>query len=869
MAGKFVDVTLRLIDKMSAPLNAIGGKLAKSNQQWTRAGKQIEKTGKSISAVGSSMTKSITVPVLGAGTACVKLASDFEAGMSKVQSIAGITGSEMDKLSQKAKEMGAKTKFSAKEATQAYEYMAMAGWKAKDMMDGIEGVMYLAGATGEDLALVSDIVTDGLTAFGMSAKDTEKFVNVLAKTASNSNTNVAMLGESFQYAAPVAGALGYNVQDVSTALGLMANSGIKASSAGTSLRSWMSRMSAPTDAVANAMNKLGISMTDSEGNMKDFRTLMEDTRKGFSKLSETQKAQYASTLAGKSGMSGLLAIVNSSDKDFDKLSKSIYNSNGACKDMYKVANNNLQGQLTILKSTVQSLAISFGERLAPYVKQLTTYVQKLAEKFNGLSDKQKDMVVKTALAVAAVGPMISIFGKSLSTIGRMTKAVGSVGKTLKTLGGNAKAAKAILATIKMPNFSGVKIPSRVTNIFSKLGGGAKNAISPINSAGSAIIKSLGGAAGKVMSPFKSFGSVMLQTASKSKVLTTASSVTGKTFNLFGTGLKKLYSPFTRVGGLVGKLGKSLFTFLGPTGTAIAVIGALVVAGVLLYKNWDKVKKMAGKVFKYIGSVFKACGVSGQSLKKELEPIGIKFNQIGTHAKKLWSVMSPVFMKIGEIAKLVFGVIFGAQIGIAIGVISNLFTSVTKIVGGILKIFDGLIKFITGVFTGNWKQAWSGIKEIFSGVFQSLVNLCKMPINGVISIINGAIAGINKLNLKIPDWVPKIGGQKFGINIPTIPKLAVGTNNWKGGIVQISERGGEIVDLPKGSRVYPHDKSVQKAYNDGAKIGGGRNVNITIPKLADSIIVREDADIDKIVNKLADKLEKVSMNIGGGDIGYSY
>ena len=150
MAGKFVDVTLRLIDKMSGPLNTIGGKLAKCNQQWTRAGKQIEKTGKSISAVGSSMTKSITVPILGAGTACVKLASDFEAGMSKVQSIAGLTGSEMDKLSQKAKEMGAKTKFSAKEATQAYEYMAMAGWKAKDMMDGIEGVMYLAGATGED-----------------------------------------------------------------------------------------------------------------------------------------------------------------------------------------------------------------------------------------------------------------------------------------------------------------------------------------------------------------------------------------------------------------------------------------------------------------------------------------------------------------------------------------------------------------------------------------------------------------------------------------------------------------------------------------------------------------------------------------------
>lgn len=747
MAGKVVDVTLRLIDKMSSPLNALGGNLAKSANQWTKAGKQIQNAGKSISAVGSSMTKTFTVPIASAGVACVKLASDFEAGMSKVQSISGATGKELDALSQKAKEMGAKTKFSATEATEAYQYMAMAGWKAGDMMDGIEGIMYLAGATGEDLATTSDIVTDALTAFGMSADETEQFVDVLAKTSSNANTNVSMLGESFKYVAPVAGALGYNVQDVSTALGLMANSGIKASTAGTSLRSWMSRMSAPTKQVQTAMDALGISLTDSEGNMKDFKTLMEDTRKSFSGLTEAQKSQYASALAGKTGMSGLLAIVNSSDEDFNKLSESIYNSSGACKDMYEVANNNLQGQLTILKSTAESLAISFGERLTPYVSKLAEWLQKLAEKFNGLSDKQKDMIVKIALVVASIGPALLIFGKMVATVGKVVSVVGKVGKA-----------------------------------------------------------------------FKVAGSLM---------------------------------------GLI----------TSPVGITILAIGALIAIVVLLIKNWDKVKATAQKVFGYVKSVFKSVSGSGESLKERLAPIGDKFTEIGSKLQELWTVVQPVVLKIGEIFKTVFSVYLGAVIGGAIGYFSSMFESVKKVIGGIMDIFSGLITFITGVFTGNWSKAWDGVKQIFSGAFSALVSLAKMPLNGVIGIINGAIAGINKLGIKVPDWVPVLGGKSFSINIPKIPTLAVGTDNWKGGIVQISERGGEIVDLPSGSRVYPHDETVRKAYNDGARSGASGNV--TIAKLADQIIVREEADIDKIATKLADKLEKVSQNLGGGEIGYSY
>ena len=405
MAGKFVDVTLRLIDKMTSPLNSAGQALSRQAQQIKRAGKEIQKAGKQISAVGGGMTKNFTIPIAGAGVAAIKLASDFESGMSKVSSISGATGGELDKLSKKAKEMGAKTKFSATEATDAYQYMAMAGWKTKDMLNGIEPVMKLAGASGEELSTTSDILTDSLTAFGKSAKDASKFADVMAAVSSNANTNVSMMGESFKYCAPVAGALGFSMEDTSKAIGLMANSGIKASNAGTALRSWMSRMAAPTDAVQSAMKKLGISLTDSKGQMKSFDTIMRETKKAFSGLTEEQKSQYASIIAGKTGMSGMLAVVNSSDKDFKKLTNAVKESDGACNRMYKTANDNLNGQLTVLKSTLESIAISFGEKLTPYVKKATEWLQKMANKFNGLSSAQKDMIIKVALVAAAIGSL--------------------------------------------------------------------------------------------------------------------------------------------------------------------------------------------------------------------------------------------------------------------------------------------------------------------------------------------------------------------------------------------------------------------------------------------------------------------------------
>ena len=305
----------------------------------------------------------------------------FEASMSNVAAISGATGAELDALTQKAKEMGASTKFSASQAGEAFGYMAMAGWKTEEMMAGIDGVMKLAASSGEDLGTVSDIVTDALTALGMKAGDAGHFADVLAAAASNSNTNVGMMGETFKYVAPLAGALGYSAEDLSVAIGLMANAGIKGTQAGTALRSTFTRLSKPTKDVEEAMKALGISAVNSDGSMKPLNQLLLEMRAAFDGLSASEKTQYAATIAGQEAMSGFLAIVNASDADFEKLTGAINECSGAAQEMSDTQINNLQGDVTILQSALEGLQItayeSFSGVARAGVQELTGLVNDL------------------------------------------------------------------------------------------------------------------------------------------------------------------------------------------------------------------------------------------------------------------------------------------------------------------------------------------------------------------------------------------------------------------------------------------------------------------------------------------------------------
>lgn len=360
--------------------------------------------------LGNMLTEVVSQAKNAAG-AVLDIGMNFESGMSKVQAISGASGEDLAALTDKAKEMGAKTKFSATESAEAMQYMAMAGWKTGDMLNGIEGIMNLAAASGEDLATTSDIVTDALTAFGLSAQDSTHFADVLAQASSNANTNVGMMGETFKYVAPVAGAMGYSAEDVATAVGLMANSGIKASQAGTSLRTILTRMAKPTKEVQTAMDQLGVSVIDSDGNMKSLHEIMDDLRSGFSGLSEAEKVNMAATLGETDGMSGLLAIVNASDGDYQKLTDSINNCSGAAANMAETMQNNLEGQLTIFRSAREALAQEIYESIQEPLKNLTKVgIEAVSNLTQGFSEGGVMGMIEAA------GQMANAFAENLPSI---------------------------------------------------------------------------------------------------------------------------------------------------------------------------------------------------------------------------------------------------------------------------------------------------------------------------------------------------------------------------------------------------------------------------------------------------------------------
>ena len=301
---------------------------------------------------------------------------EFEAAMSKVKAISGATDDEFEQLNAKAIQVGADTKFSAAESAEALNYMAMAGWKTKDMLNGIDGIMDLAAASGENLGTTSDIVTDALTAFGLSAKDSTHFADVLAMASSNSNTNVAMMGETFKYVGPVAGAFGYTIEDTATAIGLMANAGIKASMAGTSLRRIMTELGNGAELTGKSFGKWHIETQNADGSMRDFGVIMQELREAFAKMTEAEKVANAESIAGKTGMAGLLAIVNASAKDYEKLTEAIENADGASAKMAETMLDNLAGALEYMQGAVETTKLKLGERFSPYIIELAQWIDR-------------------------------------------------------------------------------------------------------------------------------------------------------------------------------------------------------------------------------------------------------------------------------------------------------------------------------------------------------------------------------------------------------------------------------------------------------------------------------------------------------------
>lgn len=732
--AKIYDAVLKLsADPFVKGLERAERQMEKFSSKYKDVSRKFKDASKVFSSAGSALTKAFTLPIVGAVSASIKTGKGFEEQMAKVSSISGATGKDLKSLSDLARKMGKETKFSAQEAAEGLQYMAMAGWDNKQMTEGLEPILNLAIASGEELGTTSDIVTDALTAFGLQAKDTAHFTDVLATASNSSNTSVSLLGESFKYVAPLAGAMGYSIEDTSIALGLMANAGIKGSKAGTALSNAIMKLNAPTKQTMSAMKELNISMADSEGNMRPLRDVMGDLRGSFKHLSKEQQAYYSNVLFGKEASAGMLSIINASSKDYEKLAGSIDNAAGMTEKMRKTMEDTLGGDWDKLKSGATEALIQTFEMIKEPLRNALKGITKLIDTFNNLDDKTKGKILKLVGNLALIGPTLWGIGKGL--------------------------------------------------------GGIKKGI-----------------------------------------------------DFFG----KLSTEVGKAKGIVGLL-------TSPVGKLVLVLGAIALVAFLIINNWEKIKpffdglvshfsKFAEKVKNFLAPIVDSLKSLFDAIKDFIENLILpKIYDSIQKLKGIWEWVWPILSSSIEM----FMNVVGGNIQSVIG------------------ILDGIITFITGVFTGNWSKAWEGVKKIFSSIWENMKNTVKSILNGIIESINSVIRKIG--SIKIPDWVPFAGGKTFSVpEIPKIGKNAMGTSAWSGGYTMVHEKGGEIVDLPTGTRILPHDKSVQEAYRSGLKNnkGGNNSTNINIPKFADTIIIREESDLDKLANKLLKNIQIAKANAVG-------
>ena len=692
-------------------------------QKIAATGEKLKTVGDNISGVGEKLMP-VTAGVVALGTAAVKTASDFDSAMSQVAAVSGATGDELEALRDKAREMGSKTKFSASEAAEAMNYMAMAGWKTSDMLSGIEGVMNLAAASGEDLATTSDIVTDALTAFGLTASDSAHFADVLAAASSNANTNVSMMGETFKYAAPIAGSLGFSVEDTAEAIGLMANAGIKSTQAGTSLRTIMTNLSGEVKICGSAIGEVTVATINADGSMRSLSDILADCRTAFGGLSESEKAAAAETLVGKNAMSGFLALMNAAPADIDKLSNAIAKCDGTSQSMADTMQDNLAGQLTILKSQLEELAISFGELLVPIIRSVVSAIQGFVDKLNGMDEGTRKFILTIAAVVAALGPVLIVIGKVISAVGTIMTVVPKIAGVIKTV----KTAFAALNAVMLANPIVLVIAAIAALIaafiylWNNCEGFRQFWIDLWNGIKDAAVAAWEG--------IKSF----FQSAWEA-ISTTAQTI--------WNGLKDFFSGLWE----------------GIQGVFTAAWSAI--SGVMT-SIWSTITSVWQSIYDTISPLLEAFRYLFETIFEAIRIlIELAWTAISTKVLEVWTAITEFLAPILENIKMLFETVWNA----ILTAITTVLTAIQNVVTTIWNAIRDTVSAVLSAIRNVVSSAWNSIKNVVTTVMNTISNTVKSIWNNVKTAIDSIIGQIyNVIHSgfeKAVGYVKSLASQAFG------------------------------------------------------------------------------------------------------------